>query len=834
MFFIDKNQLCKRKKIRLVSVQILLQMLTSQNQQTNNFPRTYLPKPLQAALKILPEFTQSKTELHKARFFIWLLYINVITYHNSVFAFHEIPRTYLKKALGNNYKRIKEILFAAKIIIPYKKGIYSKQRSICKAYAFNPEIHSGYSMKDQNTLIEISFPSSIQKKILLRAKKLSENQYLDKATMYTKRNLKKLKPLVSFEQFQNDMFEKYLSEAALQKNQSKYQSIELSQLKAAANNKEVLKISNLTGNQIFVRYGISSRLNDSYQFLGVIRKLAKENGLQLVKYSHKGKIVFYLIDVSLKAFALRSQQANIQRIFNNFVKLQNGKVRATRNKTNNRLDHNLTNCSKEVLQYFSFKNQRLFKIGFEDQSLFEIDLKNSQPTILAFLIDCIQSQNKTFKIKGLEDWQSDLKNHKWKGNFQKSVIAGNVYDTFASLAGITRTAAKVLIFRCIFSDYTNDFPEKKLLEKAFPDLVFFSDYLKAYFTKKFAASEGKKASKLGSSFLPTFLATIESKVFVDTIYKKINEKLNSKDLFCITKHDSIIVNEACKDQALLIAHEILFSWFGKYVNLKVSEIQPAEPEQAKPEPAEQETEQPEQHQSQPAEKESDLPEQHQSQKETDLQAEQESNLPAGENNFNKPLNKISIMSNEAKRIDSGFCSIVTTNEAFKMRDLIPIVIQKAPLKIGKVLSFDDKSDPLDRVFFEDSIFEYTIRTWNIEVDEKTLIIEYTLFASVKQPAEPEPAEPEKETDLPAVQTVLISCDYVEFKPSTYKGMFVFAIPEDKRRFKTEAFENDLQQAITYAKHKYKNCKIGQCSSIDNFFMDLANEAEKETDLPAPD
>jgi len=232
-----------------------------------------------------------------------------------------------------------------------------------------------------------------------------------------------------------------------------------------------------------------------------------------------------------------------------------------RNKTNNRLDTNLTNLKKELRKYI---------IG----DYVNIDLKNSQPFFLSMLLKSIIKQgNKQqgplcclfhysilVKSFGINSLQAISKIHHFKEKsflvnlraFNKSVINGTLYNDFIKSypKGISRDDVKIIMFKVLFSNneikdkYKDFIPWEKDKE------VFASVYPFIYESIKILKSKGH-------AILPVFLQKVESYIFIDCIAKE----LVRAGIVPLTVHDSVIVKAEHKERTIEIIHKIFVENF---------------------------------------------------------------------------------------------------------------------------------------------------------------------------------------------------------------------------------------------------------------------------------
>ena len=230
-----------------------------------------------------------------------------------------------------------------------------------------------------------------------------------------------------------------------------------------------------------------------------------------------------------------------------------------RNKTNNRLDTNLTNLKSELRQFIK-------------GDFISIDLKNSQPFLLSVLLNSIINNskvllcsinndldlNRTFGVKAI---QKILKNHQKlkKSNlvnlkkFTDAVLNGNLYEDFIKSYSnkIKRKKAKDIMFKVLFSKneiyhkYKRFVPyneEKEIFASVFP---FVMESVKALKEKE-------------HSGLAIFLQKLESYVFIDCIAKRLVEA----GIVPLTIHDSFLIESKYKDKAMEIIHAEFLGLFG--------------------------------------------------------------------------------------------------------------------------------------------------------------------------------------------------------------------------------------------------------------------------------
>ncbi|MBZ9730001.1 hypothetical protein LB467_09915 [Salegentibacter sp. JZCK2] len=183
--------------------------------------------------------------------------------------------------------------------------------------------------------------------------------------------------------------------------------------------------------------------------------------------------------------------------------LAEGNFRAYRNKTNYRLDTNLTNLPKELRE-----------VVMKDNGLINIDLSNSQFAILSMVM----------RKDGFDSLDAL--------NFYKASEEGNLYEFIqAELNLENRGEAKQVMFRMLFSSDGFKSENKTKFEKLFPTVAeYISKYKRQY----------------GDNAFSIKLQREESYIFIDGI-KPI---LKDHGISHTTIHDSVICRE--EDSAMVL------------------------------------------------------------------------------------------------------------------------------------------------------------------------------------------------------------------------------------------------------------------------------------------
>ena len=167
---------------------------------------------------------------------------------------------------------------------------------------------------------------------------------------------------------------------------------------------------------------------------------------------------------------------------------------ASINYTNNRLDTNITSMCSEFM-----------KVIKDDNDLVELDMANSQFAILSHIMPDLDTID--YRLFKALSFSGDLYAHiKCKLELETLKEAKNI--TFQVLFGKGRQRTQG------FKDFTELFPSV---------MEWINQYKKEHGHKEF----------------PIMLQKEESKIFIDNLYTEIKRK----KLFCLTKHDSLIIRK---------------------------------------------------------------------------------------------------------------------------------------------------------------------------------------------------------------------------------------------------------------------------------------------------
>lgn len=190
-------------------------------------------------------------------------------------------------------------------------------------------------------------------------------------------------------------------------------------------------------------------------------------------------------------------------------KLDKGIWFVHRNTTNNRLDTNLTNLCELLTKKILIEND-----------LCSIDLSNSQFAIFCYLYEQSDNEMTTDFVR-----------------FKELSSQGLLYEEISEILGLkTRKEAKSLMFELFFASHRFNPRRKTSLKNHFPTVVQYIDNFK---------------KEHGDNAFSIELQKQEAEIFIDNVYRRIK----AEGLFCLTKHDSVIVRTKDRKRANEIIEE---------------------------------------------------------------------------------------------------------------------------------------------------------------------------------------------------------------------------------------------------------------------------------------
>lgn len=432
---------------------------------------TILPVRLKEDLESL---NLSKIKFDRSVQLLSKLKSNSYKQHGNYTTLVRMPKTYLDKLLTKKYNLVLEPLIEAGIIS--RNNFFSKERGICKEYG----IAKKYYYKNKEVIEENIWEYGVDMCIIAYTCPLFLKPFeTQTVTSWVREDLKTLK-------------------------------FDLKKLTILAKNR-VSKISILD-------FKINSQIQDEYVQVTVFRngsvvkywaevaKLLEQGELEgLTLIQDKRKV--YLMEV--EDFITMKKTTLSVYYQDALMRLEKGIWFASRNKTNFRLDSNITNMCNVLVEQI-----------VEDNDLCQIDLMNSQFTILSNILpkDLVHPSTEIFK---------------------QLSMSGELYTYIMDKLSLEdRGVAKKVTFELLFSSHKNKSTLLAQLKEVFPEVLeYIKNYKVVYGDKEFSI----------------MLQKFESDLFVDTVWSQV-KKLG---LFCLTKHDSII----CKKEDSKIVQEILTKCF---------------------------------------------------------------------------------------------------------------------------------------------------------------------------------------------------------------------------------------------------------------------------------
>jgi hypothetical protein len=236
--------------------------------------------------------------------------------------------------------------------------------------------------------------------------------------------------------------------------------------------------------------------SNTYLLGSQLMKKAKELNFRIIQ-TKKG---VYLDDLS--RFTIKRMVSVYVADNMSLEMIKSGYLMASRNKTNNRLDTNLTNLPSEYCDSIMKSNDMI-----------QIDLSNSQFCFLSWWLS-----------KHLDSDDFNL--------FKNLSYEGELYNYIQKELGLTsREKTKRILFYIFFSSNEINNSKKDYLRKRFSSVI---DWVEEY------------KSKNNHKTFCIELQRLESNFFINNIY----EILKKLGYICFTKHDSIIVESKHKDEVI--------------------------------------------------------------------------------------------------------------------------------------------------------------------------------------------------------------------------------------------------------------------------------------------
>ncbi len=196
----------------------------------------------------------------------------------------------------------------------------------------------------------------------------------------------------------------------------------------------------------------------------------------------------------------------------------NKSLRFNRNSTNNRLDTNLTNMASDL---------KPFIVGWEN--MVYLDLKNSQPVLFNTIL-------KGYFENGTEELKNEIK------KYREATLRGKWYETLQDVYNQDRESSKDIWMMIAYSKNASYKDLKSPFKNEFPNIYKIISNIKKTNHKDFAIN----------------LQKLESKVFIDTICRKLVEE----NIIPFSVHDALIVKKEEVRRTKEIMEEVLFEYLG--------------------------------------------------------------------------------------------------------------------------------------------------------------------------------------------------------------------------------------------------------------------------------
>ena len=453
-----------------------------------------LPMQLRDDIKQLP---LTKTQISHCYKFVGILYRDSIAEHWDATIPTPKPQNYLTKAFDDKYYKWLNVLLDNNIVI--RSGTPCQVIHKSYKYVVNPKYVSNLSKPSQSLLVNLdSSPINV----------LCKEKYWEPLSTLT------YKDIIKNETQENYTCRKWFTDDINTLN------IQYDLLYDIAHKRiEELTIDEFIVDNEILPPSIKVRSSNGVELFQNTQKVISSLtcGQCLIKDNNIYKVVY-------PSKFLSDKKATMKMYYKNSIdRLKYNSLDAKRNKTNNRLDTNLTNMASILVDEICLQND-----------LVQIDLSNSQFVLLTNLL------------------KSHLNTSDYK-LFKKLSVSGKLYSYIASSLSLKSAKnGKSLMFEVMFSSRRNNSAYKKKIKELFPSVVgWIDDYKKAH----------------GDNQFSIMLQRIESDLFIDNILKRV-KKLK---YFCLTKHDSLIIKIKDYEAILNIVKEE-FNKIGLEYTLKITNL----------------------------------------------------------------------------------------------------------------------------------------------------------------------------------------------------------------------------------------------------------------------
>jgi hypothetical protein len=262
---------------------------------------------------------------------------------------------------------------------------------------------------------------------------------------------------------------------------------------------------------------------------------ARSRGQDLILYNGLG----YIFNIeSFKRIRENNYRASQVYAINRLI---NQDFYAAIHPTNNRLNTNLSNLKKTFLERGYVK-----LLG---EQIVEIDMKNSQPTLLAYILADIDAFQKRFSDIGsghifpeIGISSPDVK------EFVAKAGLGLIYDHLAEIMGCNRDYTKLLFLKVMYAKPGWNSSDKRRVREVYPSVVKWMDDF--------------KKQNLNDNSLAILLQKLEAEIFIQQIYFPLK-----KEYTIFSKHDSILCRLSQKPE-IMKKMEAILDQFGFMYTLK--------------------------------------------------------------------------------------------------------------------------------------------------------------------------------------------------------------------------------------------------------------------------
>jgi len=295
--------------------------------------------------------------------------------------------------------------------------------------------------------------------------------------------------------------------------------------------------------------------------------LLMKKAFKKIEFDYNGAQEY--LDTLLKKEFITQNEYNVR--YMSLERIRTGNFYFDQNKTNYRVDSNLTNMKKEL---------RNFLVG----DYIQIDLKNSQPYLLNYVLS-------RYSLHQLNSYNIDLKLYSYSfcgeettlkplnsfidklframkkrpllkpkevEKYHKWTTDGKVYNLFMTELNIQRDKAKELFLATMYSkNHSKTYRvEHGLFRKQFPTIY-----------KLIAAL---KLNKKEYSKLAIAMQNLEVEIFIDVIAKRLVEK----GIVPITVHDAVIVKKQQYESTMEVINGVFMDYFGEIPSFDPKELSP--------------------------------------------------------------------------------------------------------------------------------------------------------------------------------------------------------------------------------------------------------------------